>query len=72
MMEMSRIGRRPVRHATMSCLKDMVHRFKIDEEQGTVISTHMSGGLSVASIVDDTILWALPKVGETIFDKFSL
>ena len=72
MMEMSRIGRRPVRHAAMSCLKDMVQRFKIDKEQGTVISTHMSGGLSVASIADDTILWALPEVCETIFDRCSL
>lgn len=41
-----------------------VWRFKIDEEQETVITTHFDGGLRVAPIESSgsDILWLLPHV----------
>lgn len=41
---------------------DDVHRIKIDEERGIVITTHQDGGLNVRDLDTDEILWALPRV----------
>ncbi|KAG8942326.1 hypothetical protein FRC03_003300, partial [Tulasnella sp. 419] len=38
-----------------------VHRFKIDEEEGTIICTTSQGGLYVSSIQPDRRLWSLPE-----------
>lgn len=47
---------------TLSTQRNDVHRIKVDEEVGIVITTHQRGGLIVRDIDTDEILWALPKV----------
>lgn len=39
-----------------------VHRIKVDELYGYVITTSADGGLQVTDIAEDEVLWALPKV----------
>ena len=39
-----------------------VHRFKVDEEEKTVISTSRRGGLIVSSVDTQEVLWFLPAV----------
>ncbi|KAG8942327.1 hypothetical protein FRC03_003301 [Tulasnella sp. 419] len=39
-----------------------VHKFKIDEEEGTIICTTQKGGLYVSSIDSDQRLWSLPSL----------
>ena len=41
---------------------DDVHRIKVDEERGIVITTHQDGGLNVRDLETDAILWGLPRV----------
>ncbi|KAI0090764.1 hypothetical protein BDY19DRAFT_992179 [Irpex rosettiformis] len=38
-----------------------VHRIKVDEEIGIVITTHKDGGINVRDIHTDEVLWALPR-----------
>ena len=39
-----------------------MHRIKVDEDIGIVITTHKTGGLNVRDIETDELLWALPPV----------
>ena len=39
-----------------------VHRIKVDERNGFVLTTHRDGGLIVSDIRTKEILWCLPKV----------
>ena len=39
-----------------------VHRLKVDEKAGILISTHMLGGLSVTHLFSGVLLWSLPRV----------
>lgn len=39
-----------------------VHRIKVDEQAGFVITTSMRGGVIVADLHKDDILWSLPPV----------
>jgi hypothetical protein len=41
-----------------------VHRIKVDEELGIVITTHKDGGINVRDLDTDELLWALPRVSE--------
>ena len=45
---------------------DTVWRFKIDEEQRTVITTYSDGGLKVSAIDERTVLWSLPRVSVSL------
>ncbi|KAF8586243.1 hypothetical protein K439DRAFT_1341202 [Ramaria rubella] len=47
------------RSAVTYAAGESVWHFKIDEEQRTVITTHLDGGLRVSGIEDDRILWFL-------------
>ena len=64
-MEKRWTGKFPVGYGTYSCLGDAVHRFRIDDDQGTIISTHGPtawNGLTVAAIETNQILWTIPPV----------
>ena len=39
-----------------------VHRIKIDEDVGIVITTHADGGLVVRDLDSGEVLWGLPRV----------
>ncbi len=39
-----------------------VHRLKVDEKAGILITTHMLGGLSVTHLFSGVLLWSLPRV----------
>lgn len=39
-----------------------VHRIKVDEDVGIVITTHKDGGINVRDLYTDEVLWALPRV----------
>lgn len=41
---------------------DDVHRIKVDEKRGIVITTHQDGGLNVRDMDTNEILWGLPRV----------
>lgn len=62
LLEMRWTGQIPAQQDTITCIDGGVHRFKIDEEQKTVIATFSIGGLMVASIEDDALLWNLRNV----------
>ena len=47
-----------------------VHRIKVDEERGLVITTHRDGGLNVRDMDTDEILWGLPRVRLCIISPF--
>ncbi|EKM53433.1 uncharacterized protein PHACADRAFT_197864 [Phanerochaete carnosa HHB-10118-sp] len=61
---------------------DDLHRIKIDEERGFLITTHQDGGLNVRDLETDTNLWSFPPAyvrryahceygnGFLIFDRF--
>ncbi|KAI0821360.1 hypothetical protein BC629DRAFT_1460351 [Irpex lacteus] len=38
-----------------------VHRIKVDEDVGIVITTHKDGGINVRDLYTDEVLWALPR-----------
>ena len=39
-----------------------VHRIKVDEKAGFLITSHMIGGIKVVDLESDTLLWHLPEV----------
>lgn len=39
-----------------------VHRIKVDELAGYILTTKLNGGLVVTDLEDDAILWSLPEV----------
>ena len=39
-----------------------VHRIKVDEERGLIITTHTSGGLTVTDMETEQVLWSLAPV----------
>jgi len=59
-----------------------VHRVKVDEKVGILITTHMLGGLSVTHLFSGVLLWSLPRYyvrsyahceyenGYLVFDRF--
>uniref|UniRef100_D8PV87 F-box domain-containing protein n=1 Tax=Schizophyllum commune (strain H4-8 / FGSC 9210) TaxID=578458 RepID=D8PV87_SCHCM len=54
-------GRAPANTAVYKATGTRVHRIKVDELYGYVITTSADGGLQVTDIVEDEVLWALPK-----------
>ncbi|KAH7868255.1 uncharacterized protein C8R40DRAFT_1074951 [Lentinula edodes] len=40
-----------------------VHRIKVDEQAGFILTSFRDGGLLVNDLVDDQVLWSLPKEG---------
>lgn len=40
-----------------------VHRTKVDEENGLLLTTSQTGGIVVTDIKDNYALWGLPPVG---------
>ncbi|KAJ7800754.1 hypothetical protein B0H13DRAFT_1466278, partial [Mycena leptocephala] len=42
------------------CAGDNVHRIKVDEQRGFIVTTSWNGGLVVADLSDDKVLWSLP------------
>ena len=45
-------------HATGSA----VHRIKVDEKAGYILTTRSDGGLTVTDLDEDVVLWSLPPV----------
>lgn len=45
-----------------------VHRIKVDEELGIIITTHQEGGLTVRDLDTNELLWALPPVRRLLWD----
>ena len=43
-------------------LTHMVHRIKVDELAGYIMTTSNKGGLLVTDLNEDRVLWALPQV----------
>jgi hypothetical protein len=41
---------------------DSVHRIKVDEKAGYILTTNFDGGLTVTDLNEDVVLWSLPKV----------
>lgn len=54
-------GKEPTERLFESTGKD-VHRFKLDEKHGIIITTHRSGGLRVCDMETDAVLFELTKV----------
>ncbi|KAI4528181.1 hypothetical protein K525DRAFT_184731 [Schizophyllum commune Loenen D] len=54
-------GRAPAKSSVYTATGTRVHRIKVDELYGYVITTSADGGLQVTDIVEDEALWALPK-----------
>lgn len=80
-MDRNWAGQGPVRvRAYETSLNADIHRIKVDEEVGILITTHRYGGLSVTDIKTDQVLWALENVrpyahceydnGFLVFDRF--
>ncbi|KAI0079285.1 hypothetical protein K474DRAFT_683461 [Panus rudis PR-1116 ss-1] len=75
-------GRGPVEIKALTECSFNVHRIKVDEEAGIVLTTHTTGGLRVTDLETDKLLWALPETyvrswahceyqnGFLIFDRF--
>ncbi|EDR04773.1 uncharacterized protein LACBIDRAFT_303972 [Laccaria bicolor S238N-H82] len=83
-IQQSWLGNAPsriVRHHTSPNRR--VHRIKVDELAGFIITTSQSGGLAVTDINTDQLLWSLPETyvrayahceysnGYIIFDRFT-
>ncbi|TRM58603.1 hypothetical protein BD626DRAFT_510795 [Schizophyllum amplum] len=60
-IKLSWLGRPPARPASYKATGTRVHRLKVDERAGYVITTAADGGLQVIDILEDRLLWALPK-----------
>ena len=43
-----------------------VHRIKVDEDVGIVITTHADGGLVVRDLELNEVLWGLPRVSSAL------
>jgi hypothetical protein len=39
-----------------------VHRIKVDESAGYILTTKSNGGLAVTDLESDSLLWYLPEV----------
>jgi hypothetical protein len=39
-----------------------VHRIKVDEKAGYILTTKFDGGLTVTDLEEEVVLWSLPKV----------
>lgn len=61
-MEKKWTGRGDMRYQILSANHADVHRIKVDEELGLVITTHLDGGINVRDLATDETLWALPRV----------
>ncbi|KAH7926868.1 hypothetical protein BV22DRAFT_1111448 [Leucogyrophana mollusca] len=53
-------GRGPSSFKELSATGRSVHRIKVDEEEGIVITTYQNGGLFVTDLIDNRVLWSLP------------
>ncbi|KAH8087855.1 hypothetical protein BXZ70DRAFT_1067649 [Cristinia sonorae] len=58
-LHMSWAGRDPVSSHTYSAPGSQVHRIKVDEVVGIIITSHTTGGLRVCDLETDTLLWDL-------------
>lgn len=56
------MGRGSPWYQSLAADQDDVHRIKVDEGRGIVITTHQDGGVNVRDLETDEILWALPRV----------
>ncbi|KAH7926821.1 hypothetical protein BV22DRAFT_1062053 [Leucogyrophana mollusca] len=56
-------GRGPSSFKELSAARNAVFRFKVDEEEGTIIATCRYGGLFVTDLIDNYLLWSLTHVG---------
>ncbi|KAH7926823.1 hypothetical protein BV22DRAFT_1086128 [Leucogyrophana mollusca] len=76
-------GRGPSSFKELSAAGDSVYRFRVNEEEGIVIATcQFRGGLFVADLIDNRLLWSLPAIhvvwdahceydrGYIVFDRF--
>jgi hypothetical protein len=59
-IERSWLGMGPSALTTHLHIGTDVHRLKVDEQRGFIITTHQEGGLCVSDITEQVILWALP------------
>lgn len=55
-------GKGDITWKTLSSNRIDVHRIKVDEQVGIIITTHQYGGLCVRDLDTDEILWGLPRV----------
>jgi hypothetical protein len=56
------MGKAPSRVRELKATGHKVHRIKVDENVGIVVTTHRDGGLLVTDIKGDELLWSLPDV----------
>ncbi|KAF5389649.1 hypothetical protein D9757_004139 [Collybiopsis confluens] len=54
-------GKTASRYAAYSSTGDAVHRIKVDENAGLIITSFRNGGLRVCDIKENEILWSLPE-----------
>lgn len=66
-MENNWQGREQPNLVTMSSSGHTVHRIKVDESRGLIITTHQYGGLVVNDLDKNQILWTLPPVSYTLY-----
>lgn len=60
-IEKSWSGKGLSRLRELSSTGETVHRLKVDESAGLVITTHREGGLRVTDLWRDEVLWSLSK-----------
>lgn len=49
-----------------------VWRFKVDQEQSAVITTHFDGGLGVFATEEDQVLWSISRVSSSVYSCYKL
>jgi hypothetical protein len=59
------MGRGPSRSIEYRATGTNVHSFKVDDRAGYIISTLNDGGLRVADLMKNEVLWSLPEVIRT-------
>lgn len=69
-IEQSWSGKRPIEIATINGGGNFVHRIKVDEMAGYILTTSSAGGLFVTDLATDEVLWSLPSVSHCPLDSF--
>jgi len=62
LIERSWSGRGPSEIKRFTATGDAVHRIKVDEDAGYIITTSKVGGLAVTDMTSNELLWSLHKV----------
>lgn len=65
-IEQSWSGKRPSTVTEHHATGTAVHRIKVDEAEGYIITTSKMGGLIVADLVHNQVLWSLPRASTAV------